>query len=101
MTKGCCTFYGQAGPGAVWREDRPRIRIFDYGPETFDRYMVVFLDQPQGNGAFAALAMSEDPKHPQGVCLHVEARLDAQLGHEIDIEALPRQCREVLAEERV
>lgn len=43
------------------------IRFYDNNGKTFDRYTVVYMDQPEYQaGTYAARGMSEYPFYPQG-----------------------------------
>jgi hypothetical protein len=48
-----------------------KIRIYDNGGKTFDRFTAVYMDHPERagfykTGLYAARGMSENPFHPQG-----------------------------------
>jgi len=49
------------------------IRIYDNGGASFDRYTVVFMNEPEYQPARHALGMSEHPFHPQGFGQHCAA----------------------------
>jgi hypothetical protein len=75
-----------------------RIRIYDNGGKTFDRYTFVFpsLDVPRNNDYYGS---SENPFHPQGFgqfcgeCPYPEHRNYRHLGKLIPPESLPEQAR--------
>ena len=75
------------------------VRIYDNSGKTFDRYTAVFMDQPERDGCFAALAMSVDPFHPQGIGQHTEAMPGRHLGRRVGIDALPQACRRFMENE--
>lgn len=80
--------------------DKPRIKCYDNGGKTCDRYTVVYMDQISGMifGEYLheAVAMSECPYHPQGFCQHTGATVGPHLGKEIKFADLPADCREVV-----
>ena len=64
-----------------------RVRVYDNGGRTLDRYTVIY---PDGN----ARTMSSRPLHPQGVCMwagHVQPQ-----GKRVPFHALPAQVREAI-----
>ena len=74
-----------------------RIRCYDNGGQTVDRYTVVYMDfQERQRGLFLSLGMSEDPSHPQGFGQHSVAMLGAHLGRRVPFETLPESCRRVI-----
>lgn len=73
-----------------------RIRCYDNGGKTLDRYTVVYLDQPEGNGMFACVGMSEDPFHPQGIGQHSSAMIGRHLGERIAFCKLPEKCQRLV-----
>jgi hypothetical protein len=72
------------------------IRIYDNGGETFDRYTVVYLNEPEGRGLFAARGMSESPSHPQGFGQCCSAMPGEHLGQSIAFDDLPIECRRLV-----
>ena len=70
------------------------IKVYDNGGETFDRYTIVLMDCPEHGGLFACYCMSENPR--SGVGGHASCQVGSHLGKLIDIDMLPRECREVL-----
>ena len=75
------------------------IRIYDNGGKSFDRYTAVFMNQPERDGCFAALGMSEEPFHPQGYGMHVSAMPGRHLGRRIRLADLPADCRRFITNE--
>ncbi len=74
-----------------------RIKCYDNGGATVDRYTVVFLDQPEpAKGHFACLGMNCEPFHPQGFGQHSSAMDGAHLGKLIRFEDLSPDCRELV-----
>lgn len=82
-----------------------RIRCYDNGGTTIDRYTAVFMDEFRLNGHgiasrfYASLGMSASPFHPQGVCQHSEAVIGRHLGKRIAYASLPRDCRKAIEQE--
>lgn len=95
------------------------VRIWDSGPETNDRYTVVYTGRyPKGRGLFRAyqyVGMNSQPFHPSyGVCQHGESgeiidcphgwaeqvgrkcRHNPELGRRIQFQDLPPDCRAVV-----
>jgi hypothetical protein len=72
----------------------PRVKCYDDGGKSFDRYTAVFLDMPENRqGCYTALGMSENPFHPQGFGQHCMAMLGRHLGKRIDSTKLPIDCQ--------
>lgn len=94
------------------------IRIYDNGGldiknGSFDRYTVIFTHaqsfRPKHDyryaGWFPVLAMSDNPCHPQGFCLHneytksIDQPAYSHLGKKINFEDLPEDCRKVVIDD--
>lgn len=75
------------------------IRCYDNGGVTIDRYTVVFMDSPEHDRLFTALAMDESPFHPQGFGQHTEARPGRHLGKRIKFTDLPADCQRLVDQE--
>lgn len=96
------------------------LAIFDNGGETFDRYTVIYLDEPVSDDPYYSdrylyFAMSERPFHPQGFGQHGEIdlfpsqlkqlrkgkgqRLFSHLGKRIDFEDLPEDCKKAVKQD--
>lgn len=84
-----------------------RIRAYDDGGKTLDRYTVVYLEtafiQPTtGRKVYEFVGMSEDPFHPQGFGQHGECETGRHLGKRIRFADLPPACqRLVLSDLRI
>lgn len=80
---------------------RPRnIRIYDNGGATFDRYTVIYMDEPERKpGTYNALCMSADPFSPLGFCQHSIAMPGRHLGKRIRWEELPEDCRKAVVQD--
>lgn len=73
-----------------------RIACYD-DPESFDRYTVVYLDQPEeGTGTCAAVGMSERPFHPGGFGQHTACPDGPHLGNPILFTDLPADCQRLV-----
>ena len=71
-----------------------RVRIYDNGGETLDRFSVLYMDSPEnGAGMFECLGMSEHPFHPQGFGQHCTAMPGLHLGKRIRLSDLPKDCQ--------
>ena len=78
-------------------EQKRSIRCYDNGGKTFDRYSVVFMNEPESHGLFNSLGMSADPFHPQGFGQHSAAQPGRHLGVRIKFEDLPGDCQKAVA----
>lgn len=80
--------------------ERSRMRIYDNGGKTLDRYTVLFMDQPENQkGIFAGLGMSADPFAPNGFGQHITGMPGRHLGKRISETDLPVDCRKMLDSE--
>jgi hypothetical protein len=83
---------------------KPKVRIYDNGGQTYDRYTAVFIDEVyamSGNN-FPALGFSENPFDPQGFGQHCEVpRLNQyhHLGRRIKLSELPDDARKFVEQE--
>lgn len=74
-----------------------KIRCYDNGGKTFDRFTVVYMDEPENApGLFAAVGMSENPFHPQGFGQHCSAMPGRHLGKRIRLEDMPEACQRLV-----
>lgn len=71
-----------------------RVKVYDDGDKSFDRYTVV-LDEPgtRAGGDFAALGLSDNPGHPQGFSQFTTAHDGPHLGKRIKFSDLPDGVR--------
>ena len=77
----------------------PRIKVYD-NKKSFDRFTAIFLDDPQNrSGFYGALAMSENPFHPQGFGRHCTAQDGRHLGKRIDSADLPEDCQKLIRQD--
>jgi len=73
------------------------IRIYDNSGKTFDRYTVIYMDEPErAPDTFAAVGMSEHPFHPQGFGQHCTAVPGRHIGRRITFEELPTDCQRLV-----
>ena len=71
-----------------------RLRIYDNGGKTADRYTVLFMDQQErSDGVYSCLGMDKDPFHPCGIGQHSSGTPGVHLGRRIPFEMLPEPCR--------
>jgi hypothetical protein len=78
------------------------IRCYDNGGKTFDRYTVIYMDEPEpnaGRNLFASVGMSENPFHPQGFGQHCAAMPGKHLGKRISFYQLPDKCRKLVMQD--
>jgi hypothetical protein len=74
-----------------------KIKVYDNGGKTWDRFTVVYLDCPENSpNTFAAVAMNERPFHPQGFGQHCSAMPGRHLGKRIRFEDLPEDCQKLV-----
>lgn len=78
-----------------------RIRCYDLDDGvTFDRYSVLFIDEPWAAGTVTCLGMSEDPFAPYGFGQHCEADPRSKgLGKRIRFGDLPSGCQEAVLQD--
>ena len=71
-----------------------KLKIYDNGGKTQDRYTVVFMERPEREARlFEALGMDSSPFHPQGFGQHCSAMTGGHLGQRILFEQLPPDCQ--------
>lgn len=77
-----------------------KIRCYDNGGATCDRYTVVYMDWPERQpGIYAAVAMNAEPFHPQGFGQHTTAMPGKHLGRCIAFKDLPEDCRKLVMQD--
>ena len=72
-----------------------KVRAYDNGGKTCDRYTVVYMDCPttsKGIRYYDCIGMDESPFHPQGIGMHGEACIGTHLGKRVSIKSLPTDC---------
>lgn len=80
-----------------------RIRCYDNGGKTFDRYTVIYLDHKvdkvekySGKQLYEGRGLSTYPTSPQGFGLSIEACVHSGLGKRISFDDLPIDCQKVI-----
>ena len=83
-----------------------RVRCYDNGGESADRYTVVFTGKyrHKTDGEFWYVGMSDNPYHPQGVGMHGSSptRIDGygvstgHLGKRLQFNQLPKPCQDLV-----
>lgn len=77
-----------------------RIRCYDNGGKTADRFTVVLMDQPSLHWlCFQALGMNHEPFHPQGFGQHSAAMPGKHLGKRIPFLELPLDCQKLVVQD--
>jgi hypothetical protein len=82
-----------------------KIRIYDNGGETFDRYTVVFTGNYKGRYGCDYLEMSENPYYPQGFGQHgwdrqvIDYPKYSHLGKKIKFIDLPEDCQDCVIQD--
>ena len=78
-------------------EKELKVRCYDNGGKSYDRYTVVFAEKI--NGFFVFVGMSANPCQPLGFgqCDQSDNRIDipsySHLGKRIDFEKIPIECK--------
>lgn len=76
-------------------EQQKKIKCYDNGGKTIDRYTVVFMEQPeQDEEIYEALGMSANPF--TGVGMSCSAHPGSHLGKKIAFDELPVDCRKLV-----
>lgn len=75
---------------------REKIRVYDNEGKTFDRFTVVYMNERERDGSYAARGMSEHPFHPNGFGQYCSAIPGRHLGKRIPFEALPADCKKLV-----
>lgn len=79
-----------------------RIRCYDNGDKTYDRYTVVYMDIPENPpGCFACVGMNDRPFHPQGFGQHSSAMVGSHLGKRIKFVDLPEDCQKLVKQDLI
>lgn len=77
-----------------------KVKIYDNGGKTWDRYTAVYLDEPQNSfNIFAARAMSSKPFSPQGFGQYCTATPGRHLGKLVKFEDLPQDCQKLIMQD--
>lgn len=75
-----------------------KVRIYDNGGATFDRFTVIYTDEPEGLGMFSARAMSSDPF--KGFGQMCTASIGKHLGKRIAFDDLPEPCKRLVMQDK-
>ena len=78
------------------------LKILDNKENTFDRYTIIF-DKQLRNNYYYGIGMSNNPKHPQGFCQHIEVSKNFINNHkdkEIKFKDLPIDCQDIIKNEQ-
>ena len=79
-----------------------KIRCYDNGGRSCDRYTVVFTGNYKHREGCAYIRMSEDPYHPQGFGQHgfsqdvIDYPKYSHLGKKIEFTNLPPNCQDLV-----
>jgi hypothetical protein len=80
-----------------------RIRCWDNGGSTCDRYTVAYMDFPayytMPMGQVQMLGMSAAPFHPQGFGQHTVGMPGRHLGKRIKFSELPEDCQKLVQQD--
>lgn len=72
-----------------------KVRAYDNGGKTCDRYTVVYMDDSctvRGKVMYDSFCMSEHPFHPQGIGMHGDCVIGTHLGKRVKMADLPPDC---------
>ena len=76
------------------------IRCYDNGGKTYDRFTVVYMDEPDNRpNIYASRGMSEDPFHPLGFGQMAMAMPGRHLGRRVAFESLPADCQRLVRQD--
>lgn len=76
------------------------IRIYDNGGRSYDRYTVIYMDQPETRaGTYNSIGMSEGPFGHLGICQHSPAMPGPHLGKRIRWDELPEACQRAVMQD--
>lgn len=82
-----------------------KIRCYDNGGKTYDRYTVVFTGNYKGRNGQDIIGMSENPYSPLGFCMNhtYQKAIDypsyKHLGKKIKFEDLPEDCKRLVIDD--
>lgn len=77
-----------------------KVRIYDNGGETLDRYTAVYMMLPEHRAdTYSAVGMSERPFSPQGFGQHCTAMPGRHLGKRIKFTDLPADCQKLILQD--
>jgi len=77
-----------------------KIRCYDNGGKTADRYTVVYLNLPENRyNTFLCIGMNHEPFHPQGIGMYGSAVPGKHLGKRIAFTELPPDCQAVVLQD--
>lgn len=77
-----------------------RVRCYDNGGETFDRYSAVYLDQPYNNRdkrLFMGISMNSEPF--TGIGCHDAIIPGKHLGKRVAFDKLPPKCQQAIRQD--
>jgi len=69
------------------------IKVYDNNGETLDRYIILFMDEKEGN-LYRSLSLSYDPAAANGCAIHSQALDGDHLGRLIRFMDLPYRTRQ-------
>ena len=72
------------------------IKVYDNAGFTACRYTVLFLDEPERDGFYRSISLSDDPAHPTGCAIHGVALDGKHLGRRVSFDNLPYKARQYL-----
>ena len=76
-----------------------KMKVWDNGGKTLDRYTIVFWEFPVSDESFEAIAADKHPMRPLGFYEHTEAMPGPHLGKRISFKKLPKELRTCLLTE--
>ena len=77
-----------------------RIKCYDNGGRSCDRYTVAYLDWDMDRGLYSGVGMSALPFNPQGFGQHCTMKLGRHLGKRIMFKDLPPDCQKLVTQDQ-
>ena len=77
-----------------------RIKCYDNGGRSMDRYTVAYMDWPMDRGLYSGVGMSANPFWPQGFGQHCTMKLGRHLGKRIAFKDLPEDCQKLVKQDQ-
>lgn len=73
-----------------------KIKVYDNGGRTIDRYTAVYLFEKESDKMYAGRGMCSNPTTPQGIGCYITVRPGSHLGKRIKFEQLPEGCKQLI-----
>lgn len=76
-----------------------KVRLYDNGGKSADRYTAVYMFEPERSGLYAARGMNAHPFHPQGIGMSCAAMPGRHLGRRVAFTSLPVDCQKLVRQD--